>query len=287
MSDANCSRCNAPLIYVLDPSGQRVATDRDTGKLHYGCEYVFKGAAAGSGEVRNPLASPTPPAAASVPSAPPIRRAPDIDFAAELMAALEEAEAQEAEEQAEKKRELAARFQPDTDQKVEWTLRLVQNEDAICEQIMAQAKAMVAERRHRLGRLLWRVKPALDAWLEGKLKLEAHKKKPARSVKTFAGTIGLRAVPGGARIKEPALIAQWAEYESGDPERFGNYGYRVDGRRVLEHVKNTSELVPGVEMVEPREVLYVKRADGTHISLTELATPPALPQTPNSEEIAA
>ena len=151
----------------------------------------------------------------------------------------------------------------------EWVIGKLLDRQAQIERVKAQAAAMQAELENDLRSIAYRFGTSLEEWT--RLGLERRK----RSVKTFAGTVGFRDVPGRIKITDPDAVRRWA-LEQEDPEEFGAYGYALRPKDVLDHVRATGEDVPGVERSPDRESFYIEGGD-VRVDVKRLMAPKALP----------
>lgn len=126
--------------------------------------------------------------------------------------------------------------------------------------IEAQAAAMIAEARKAEEAAEARFLPELEAWAKEQIDSGAVK---GKTVKTFAGALSLRTVPGRfavdkARSEELALLHCPDAIEVIETRR-------VDSKALIEalkaHLEATGEIVEGFEIVPARESLSVKFLD--------------------------
>ena len=232
-------------------------------------------------------ADPTPGSdpAASGPHLP-ARTPTYYDFAAEAMSAFEQAEAMSAFEQAEadiafyEEQGERRAFHILTRAHLEWFVRLLTEIASQRARVREQAAKIDAQFAGQLRYLARRFGPEVEPLVDAMLAASKPKK---RSVDLFAARIGYRTTPAAPTVADRAAARAWALAQD-DAEQFGTYGYTLDARKVIAHVKDTGEVVPGVEQREARESLYLKAPDGAHIDLTALAAPPAIESHENEEE---
>lgn len=199
-----------------------------------------------------------------------------LDFVADLEDALAAAET------ARPPRE----FAPDTEERVDWLLRKLFEDQERAARIRAAAEARCAEIEGRMRYLASKYAVPLAEYLEGEL---PKARKGAKSIRLSEGIVGFRDEKGGPRVEDVREVERWAEaHDDPTAPRFGEWAYRVDKDRVLAHVLATGESVPGVEIREPRRLLYaqsdlrdargkkaMKTVQITRLAAEALVAPPA------------
>lgn len=142
-------------------------------------------------------------------------------------------------------------------------LRYVALRLALEEQIrvaQAQAEAITARLRARIGHLEFRYGPAARAHARQCLEvMNAGRKRPLKSLHTPIGTVGFRRAPDRAVVcDEPKFL----EAAARDELLAACVVTRADAAAVGRHVRSTGEVPPGVEVVSSEEKFYVAAAKG-------------------------
>jgi len=169
-------------------------------------------------------------------------------------------------------------FSPDTEERVDWLLRKLFEDQERINRIQAAADMRIAEVEGGMLYLASRYAEPLAEFLEGALR---HARRGAKSVRLSEGLLGFRSEKGGPRVTDKAEATRWAEaHDDPTAPRFGEWVYVADPKKLVAHVVNTAEPIPGVEIREPRRLLYAQSdlRDGRGkkcmrtIQITRLAT---------------
>lgn len=114
------------------------------------------------------------------------------------------------------------------------------------EQYLAMTDALKRDRERFERRFLGE----LQAWFE-------DQPKKGKSLRLLTGTLAVRTVRGGPRVVDEAAVFEWAEVDLPDAIKTQTVR-KLDKDAVREHVRETGEVVPGVELVPDRESFSVK-----------------------------
>lgn len=146
-------------------------------------------------------------------------------------------------------------FAPDTEERVDWLLRKLFEDQERVSRIRAAADARAAEIEGRMRYLAAKYATPLADYVEGMIAGKPRKK----SIRLSEGLVGFRDEKGGPRVTDLADATRWAEAQD-DPTapRFGAWRYVVDKDALLAHVDKTGESVPGVEIRAPKRLLYAQ-----------------------------
>lgn len=195
-----------------------------------------------SGEAKDPAGPADNATARAVVGAP----SNYLDFIADLEDALATAEATRPPRE----------FAPDTEERVDWLLRKLFEDQERAARIRAAAEARCAEIDGRMRYLASKYAAPLAEFVESEL---PKARRGAKSIRLSEGIVGFRDEKGGPRVEDVRAVERWAEaHDDPTAPRFGEWAYRVDKDRVLAHVLATGESVPGVEIREPKRLLYAQ-----------------------------
>jgi hypothetical protein len=146
-------------------------------------------------------------------------------------------------------------FAPDTEERVDWLLRKLFEDQERASRIRAAAEARCAEIEGRMRYLAAKYATPLADYVEGMIAGKPRKK----SIRLSEGLVGFRDEKGGPRVVDLADATRWAEAQD-DPTapRFGAWRYVADKDALIAHVEATGESVPGVEIRAPKRLLYAQ-----------------------------
>jgi hypothetical protein len=146
-------------------------------------------------------------------------------------------------------------FAPDTEERVDWLLRKLFEDQERASRIRAAAEARCAEIEGRMRYLAAKYATPLADYVEGMIAGKPRKK----SIRLSEGLVGFRDEKGGPRVFDLADATRWAEAQD-DPTapRFGAWRYVADKDALIAHVEATGESVPGVEIRAPKRLLYAQ-----------------------------
>lgn len=143
--------------------------------------------------------------------------------------------------------ERAPRFAVVDESTAAWATDKIATYDERIARVKAQYKEMLAGLERDKGRFERRFLPELEAWFR------ANPPKKGKSIKLLTGTLAMRTVPGKAAalgVTDPAAALAWCQ------EQFPGAVVAVptlEPATLLDHVRETGEAVPGVEILPGRE----------------------------------
>lgn len=141
---------------------------------------------------------------------------------------------------------LAPRFTVDSEDAAAWVVDLFNTCDERTARLKAQYQDMLAALTKEKARLERRFLPELEAWFR------AQDKRGKKSIKLLTGTLAMRTVPGkpaALGVTDPAQALAWCR------EQFPGAVIAVptlEPATLLDHIRETGEAVPGVELLPGR-----------------------------------
>lgn len=114
------------------------------------------------------------------------------------------------------------------------------------EQFLAMVRALEADKARFERRFL----PELEAWFDGQAKR-------GKSLSLLTGTLSKRTVPAAPTVADEAEALAWAQEHLPAALKTVPATVKLDGAALRAHVKETGEVVPGVEWREARETFAV------------------------------
>lgn len=146
-------------------------------------------------------------------------------------------------------------FRVDSQDAAEWVIDKMIALEERAARLEAQYKAMKAA--------ILRDRESLDRRFSSELRAWAAENMSAKSktLHLLTGSVSFRTVRGGPRIQDHAEVLAWAR-ESLPDAVVPTVTLKVDPAAVKDHVKETGEIPPGVEIADDREEMYIKPARG-------------------------
>lgn len=120
------------------------------------------------------------------------------------------------------------------------------------------------DRQHERARAaLVREREALDGLFLVPLQqwVEVNMPRKGRTIHLLTGSISFRRVKGGPRVVDSAACLAWATEALPDAV-VTHVTRKVDAQAIKEHVRETGEIPPGVQIAEDAERLYVRSNGG-------------------------
>lgn len=131
-----------------------------------------------------------------------------------------------------------------------WVVDKLLGYDERTERLKAQFLTMVRALEADKARFERRFLPELEAWFDAQ-------PKRGKSLSLLTGTLSKRTVPGAPAIVDEAEALTWAQANLPEGVRTVPATVKLDGAAIRAHVKETGEVVPGVEWREARETFSV------------------------------